>query len=371
MHKIPTKKAALTPDTEGALEGAFAIPLPQMIAKLNALLSKEYNSWLTYVHYAQMVRGPYREELADIFKEHADEELKHVDVLSRRIVALGGVTTTKIGEVPTAGTLEEMIKTLVRQEQEAIKAYRDAMRDVGQNEGTRQVLETIIEKEQEHTDELWLLLPNAPINPVAMITAKLAKIGATYDVDSRVMPRLNAFLDSLERAVDAALDEEKANTKGSPYLVRVLRDDGYKTLYEVAKFEEGKQPSAVYHVINKKDRNVWACSCTGARQWGKCHHVPMVKAWDKAGRKVHPAFSGNVGVEFKKLMDSLRNQTTDPLKSSRRTKPKKKNVNPKIHKPVTVEKPKMEPGIKKVDKREVHGPVKMVKGPKYRLKPTV
>ena len=59
--------------------------------------------------------------------------------------------------IPPASSIDEMLLALIKQEQEALYLYRDTLRLCGHNEGLRQNIETIIEDEQEHADEISLL----------------------------------------------------------------------------------------------------------------------------------------------------------------------------------------------------------------------
>lgn len=368
----PQKGKVLGPEMSGVLEGQFAIPIVEMISRLNKLLAMEYNSWLTYMHYSQMVRGPYREQLSEIFLEHADEELKHVRALSLRIAVLGGVTSTDTGKVPPATKIEDMIPILIRQEQEALKEYRKVLRLVGHNEGLRQVLETIVEVEQEHTDELWLLLPGGPVNAVQVITSRLEEIALAAPLSKTASTKFVQFLDDLEQALSASLDNQEANVKGSPYVVRVAHDDGVKCIFQIAKFEDHKEPESSYSIVRlrKAGKVTWSCDCPGAKQWGNCKHIPMVIKWDKAGRKVHPAFA-SLGVSFKTLLDDIRKHTESPLDHSHKEHPKRQNVNPKLVTPRQIDKPQLvKPQPAKQQPVLVTGPIKKVKGPKFRLKKT-
>lgn len=330
------------PDLEGKLEGKFAIPLEEMVERLNLLLELEYTAWMTYTHYSQMLRGFYRETLADSFKEHAAEELEHANTLSKRIVALGGVTSTKTHPIPKATTTEEMINALIHQEQVALRLYRDTLRLVGNNEGLRQHIESIIEQEQEHADELWLLLPGGPSATMVAMASQMERVGQLISMNKESVPRLLEFIDAFDEALTASENSPKANVRGSPYLVRVINDFGPRVVFQVAKFEGTTEPTSQCTVTRnrKGSKTQWSCDCEGFTRWNHCKHLPMVQAWDKEGRKIHPAFD-NAAVAFKRLLDSLKRETEDPLKQSRKTHPKREGVNPKIPVPHGVSRPKL------------------------------
>jgi len=64
--------------------------LGQIIEALNQAFAEE---WLAYYQYwigAQVAAGPMRPDITAEFMEHAEEELKHAQKLSDRIIELGG-----------------------------------------------------------------------------------------------------------------------------------------------------------------------------------------------------------------------------------------------------------------------------------------
>jgi len=148
------------PDTTGKLEGKFKVSLNEMIDRLNDLISAEYSEWMRWYHYSLILRGHYRDALAGEFEDHAEEELEHAEKLAMRVVALGGYPTTDMEHPLPLRDNEEIIKELIRKEQEGIQLYRKVIALCGDNEGTRQVLESNLGIEQDHVDELWRYLKN-------------------------------------------------------------------------------------------------------------------------------------------------------------------------------------------------------------------
>jgi bacterioferritin len=149
------------PDTTGKLEGKFQVSLEQMIKRLNDIVRVEYSQWMRYYHYYLVLRGHARDAIAAEFKEHAEQELEHAERVAMRIIGLGGYPVPEMGEQPLPlKDTEEIIKELLRREQEGMQLYREVHALCGANEGTRQVLEGNMELEQEHIDDLWRYLKN-------------------------------------------------------------------------------------------------------------------------------------------------------------------------------------------------------------------
>jgi bacterioferritin len=152
-------KAISEPDTTGKYEGKFKVPLKKMIGMLNQILAAEYAQWMRYYHYALVLRGHYRDALAEEFEGHAEEELKHANVIAMRVIGLGGYPIPRMDDHPAPlKKTEDILKELLFREQRGMELYRQVHAQCGDNEGTRQVLEGNMAIEQEHIDDLWRYL---------------------------------------------------------------------------------------------------------------------------------------------------------------------------------------------------------------------
>ncbi|MCS7181287.1 MAG: ferritin-like domain-containing protein, partial [bacterium] len=109
--------------------------IEEIVEKLNKALSDE---WLAYYQYwigAKVVKGKFREEVANELKEHADEELKHAEMLVDRIIQLGGnpvlspeewYKLTNCGyDAPTDANVISVLKQNIKGEQCAIEVYQN------------------------------------------------------------------------------------------------------------------------------------------------------------------------------------------------------------------------------------------------------
>lgn len=172
----PMQKAEPSePDMTGKLEGKFKVSVKEMITQLNKIISAEYSEWMRWYHYALVLRGHARDTLADEFETHAEEELDHASKIALRVVALGGYPATDMVHPKTLTETDDIIKELIFREQEGIKLYRDVLALCGDNEGTRQILESNVEAEQDHVDELWRWSKNPDLMKADMSAGKDTK----------------------------------------------------------------------------------------------------------------------------------------------------------------------------------------------------
>lgn len=144
--------------------GEFAAS-PEVINQyLGRLLSHEYLAWTTYTMYAGLANGIMRQPIADLFLEHAEEELKHIQSILLWVTTLRAfdfVPWRLTCTIPQVTDLEGMIAIVHVQESMAISLYREGLTLAGTKEGFRQLLETILEQEQEHANEMSVLLVGA------------------------------------------------------------------------------------------------------------------------------------------------------------------------------------------------------------------
>ena len=130
-------------------------------ALLQMALVGEYQQWDLYTAYASRLKGTEREPVADHFKEHASDELGHIELLQRYLVALGQNPTLQrkpLPEMSDDATIEEIVRLQLQYEQDAVGLYKKILNFLPDNEPLKLDIEQVITKEQEHVHDLELLL---------------------------------------------------------------------------------------------------------------------------------------------------------------------------------------------------------------------
>lgn len=156
------------PDETGVLEGQFAAPVEQVLVAMGQQVQNEFETHMSYKVYAQTLRDLSHHAIAEEFEEHADEEMEHADFLLRRMAALGGPAHIPDVQAPAASADPiEIIKRMIRMEQESIAAWRQLRQLVGDQNPTAVAIDDYMLKEQEHSDDLWQLLPHTERQVVA------------------------------------------------------------------------------------------------------------------------------------------------------------------------------------------------------------
>ena len=137
----------------------------ELLNILNIAYSEE---WLAYYQYwigAQVAKGPMRKEIAEEFLEHANEELKHAQLLVNRIIQLGGTPVIDPNEwekqalCKYASPTDEYVETLLKQnlvaERCAISRYQQICDMThGKDYETFRISEKILKDEIEHEQEI-------------------------------------------------------------------------------------------------------------------------------------------------------------------------------------------------------------------------
>ena len=152
---------------EGAVTEYYGADRAAVIKLLNEALATEIVCTLRYRHNYFVARGLKAKVAAAEFLEHANAELAHADSIAERIVQLGGepdlnpetLTSRSHAEYRIGRTLSEMIRENLIAERIAIESYRQIARYVGEDDPTtRRLMESILEVEEEHADDLADLL---------------------------------------------------------------------------------------------------------------------------------------------------------------------------------------------------------------------
>jgi bacterioferritin len=132
----------------------------RLIEGLNVDLAHEYAAVITYRTYASAVQGPYRQELRQFFAAEISDELGHAQLLADKIVALGGVPTTKAADVKYTDDPRTMLQNALDDEVATLERYVERRRAAEEVEehGLAIDLDSVIADETKHRDELRLML---------------------------------------------------------------------------------------------------------------------------------------------------------------------------------------------------------------------
>jgi bacterioferritin len=129
----------------------------RIVERLNALLADELTAINQYMVQSEMCANWGYERLHKATEKRAIQEMKHAEKLIGRIIFLeGSPTVSKLNKIEIGGDVETQHKNDWKAEEGAVKAYNEGVRlaaEAGDN-GTRELLESILKDEEEHID--WI-----------------------------------------------------------------------------------------------------------------------------------------------------------------------------------------------------------------------
>ncbi len=129
----------------------------KIIEKLNALLADELTAVNQYMVHSEMCANWMYEHLHKAIEKRAIDEMKHAERLIGRILFLDGLPiVSDLNPLNIGAQVEAQLANDWAAEAGAVKAYNEGIRlavEVGDN-GTRELLESILKDEEVHID--WL-----------------------------------------------------------------------------------------------------------------------------------------------------------------------------------------------------------------------
>jgi bacterioferritin len=129
----------------------------KILDTLNMLLADELTAINQYMVESEMCADWGYGKLHEAIEKRAISEMKHAETLIGRILFLEGKpVVSNLNKINIGATVDAQHKNDHEAEVMAIKAYNDAIKlavEVGDN-GTRDMLEEILEDEEEHID--WI-----------------------------------------------------------------------------------------------------------------------------------------------------------------------------------------------------------------------
>lgn len=141
----------------------------ELIKTLNKAFADE---WLAYYQYwigAQIAKGPMKESVIAELTQHATDELRHSQMLSTRIIQLGGTplltpkdwyTNTSCGyATPADSFVKKLLEQNIEGERCAISVYEKIIEQTKETDYiTYNIALQILEDEVEHEEDLESLL---------------------------------------------------------------------------------------------------------------------------------------------------------------------------------------------------------------------
>ena len=130
---------------------------PQVIELLNQLLTHELTSINQYFVHARMCENWGFERLWRKVRAESIDEMKHADRVIERLLYLEGLPNMqRLAKVHVGQTVSEQLKLDLESEKAAVRMLNEGIelaRTQGDN-GTRELLESILADEEEHAN--WL-----------------------------------------------------------------------------------------------------------------------------------------------------------------------------------------------------------------------
>lgn len=152
---------------DGAVTESYHADREKVIAVLNEVLATEVVCTLRYKRHYYTAEGIHSEAVKAEFLEHAKEEQSHADAVAARITQLNGepdfnpagLVARSHAEYSAGESIVEMLQENLVAERIAIETYSEIVRWLGDKDvTTRRLIEEILEKEEEHADDLSSLL---------------------------------------------------------------------------------------------------------------------------------------------------------------------------------------------------------------------
>lgn len=152
---------------QGPITADYKADRVKVVKLLNEALATELVCVLRYKRHHFMARGINSEAVAEEFLEHANEEQEHADRIAMRICQLNGepdmnpdvLSKRSHSQYVEGKDLIDMIKENLIAERIAIDSYKQMIQYLGEKDPTsRRMIEEILEKEEEHADDMANLL---------------------------------------------------------------------------------------------------------------------------------------------------------------------------------------------------------------------
>ncbi len=128
-----------------------------IIEVLNEILTGELTAINQYFLHGEICENWGYKKLHKVIRGHSIGEMKHADTLVERILFLDGLPNVqRLGDISVGESVPEMFKVDLALEVAAVERLNVAIETcrTSSDNGTRHILEEILESEEEHVD--WI-----------------------------------------------------------------------------------------------------------------------------------------------------------------------------------------------------------------------
>lgn len=145
----------------------------KVIKLLNEARAREIVAYMEYKYFEMIMEGRMMEDMQELMKEHASQELGHAERLGFRVNQLLGDPINALSDIdktakkfnyefkPTKN-YTAMLKDLLEKERIAIEGYRNLVKICAFDDPvTRKIAEDALNDEEHHADEIYNLLKGA------------------------------------------------------------------------------------------------------------------------------------------------------------------------------------------------------------------
>jgi len=132
----------------------------KLLDLLNDAIAREMQVSIQYMWQHVQWIGVKGFAVQEELKKIAIAEMGHAESIAERLFYLGGVPTTKPTEISVGKTLKEMIQRDVKDEEGAIKLYKEIIEEARKekDETTELLFMKILSDEEEHHDTFTTLM---------------------------------------------------------------------------------------------------------------------------------------------------------------------------------------------------------------------
>jgi bacterioferritin len=132
----------------------------ELLDLLNQGIARELQVAIQYMWQHVQWGGVKGFAVQDELKSIGIAEMKHAEAIAERLYYLGGIPTTKPTPIFVGTTLKEMIAQDVKDEEGAIKLYKQIVEKARKegDETTNRLFREILQQEEDHHDTFTTLL---------------------------------------------------------------------------------------------------------------------------------------------------------------------------------------------------------------------
>jgi bacterioferritin len=128
----------------------------EILKVMNQIYEQEVSGIIRYMHYSFMIMGHHRIPIQKWLREQSAESMDHAVLIGEKITSLGGHPKMAAAAIDESGnhSVNQILQESLKFEEETLNLYKKLVKLAGEDIALEELARTMVRQETEHLEEV-------------------------------------------------------------------------------------------------------------------------------------------------------------------------------------------------------------------------